>query len=44
MEQLKVVKKFCKDCKKYNRKTKMCDGIKYIPRKGTCTDYELRGK
>ena len=33
-ETKKTESKFCKDCNQYSRKTKMCNDLKYVPRKG----------
>ena len=33
-ETKKTESKFCKDCGQYSRKTKMCNDLKYVPRKG----------
>lgn len=29
----------CQNCKTYDRQTKMCNGLKYVPRKGTCKSF-----
>lgn len=38
-EKKKESKNLCKDCAQYSRKTKMCNDIKYVPRKGTCQSF-----
>ena len=31
--------KVCLYCGQYDRKTKKCNGIKFVPRKGTCQSW-----
>lgn len=33
-------KQICQNCKAYSRKTKMCNGLKFVPRKRTCTAFD----
>lgn len=37
-------KSICQNCKAYDRQTKMCNGLKFVPRKGTCASFFQVGK
>jgi len=34
-----TVSKVCLNCGQYNRKTKKCADIKFVPRKGICSSW-----
>ena len=41
---VKNTQPICQNCKAYDRKTKMCNGLKFVPRKGTCASFFQVGK